>query len=225
MVCIRSHLHGEGSVDATRVLFDDERWSRMRWLLPTVLVERLGIEGLVDRTLISATDARPTRPQGHSLVSAMRWAIASMTVRAALRQTRRARHACAPSTLACSARVDLWHARELDRTRRHTESARGGGCRSGEDLLVVMSIRSSVRSMLYKQAPLRTRTSAYHPIVAPAQRLARCAHPRSEGQRQCSRAAFVEELIPRVQRAAPAAEAAASHSVLNARSCPPAVSG
>jgi hypothetical protein len=46
----------KGLPDATRVLFDDERAvANAGVLLPAVLADRLGIEGLVDRTVISAT--------------------------------------------------------------------------------------------------------------------------------------------------------------------------
>ena len=46
------HLHGEGSVGRTRVVFDDPRAvANAGVLLPAVLADRLGLEAVIDETV------------------------------------------------------------------------------------------------------------------------------------------------------------------------------
>jgi len=113
----------KGLPDATRVLFDDERVvANAGVLLPAMLAERLGIEGLVDRTVDLGDRAGAANPgrKVMSLVSAMTLGADCIDDCEVLRsgQTRAVlgHRVSAPSTLGTFLRAFTFgHVRQLDR--------------------------------------------------------------------------------------------------------------
>ena len=113
----------KGLPEATRVLFDDERVvANAGVLLPAMLAERLGIEGLVDRTVDLGDRAGAANPgrKVMSLVSAMVLGADCIDDCEVLRsgQTRAVlgHRVSAPSTLGTFLRAFTFgHVRQLDR--------------------------------------------------------------------------------------------------------------
>ena len=205
-----------GLSDAMRVLFDDERSvANAGALLPAVLAERLGIEGLVDRT-VDLGDREGAANPGRkvmSLVSAMCLGADCIDDCAVLRsgQTRAVLgHAvAAPSTLGTFLRAFTFgHVRQLDRVLAETLSrAWAAGAGPGEDQLVV-DMDSFVGEVYgYEKQGAGygyTHKRGYHPIVATRAGTGEVLHIRArKGSANTSRGAlrFVEELIARVARA------------------------
>jgi Transposase DDE domain group 1 len=206
----------KGLPDATRVVFDDERVvANAGVLLPAVLAERLGIEGLVDQAVDLGDrpgSANPGR-KVMTLVSAMVLGADCIDDCDVLRsgQTRAVLgHAvAAPSTLGTFLRAFTFgHVRQLDRVL--AESLRcawlaGGG--PGEERLVV-DVDSFVGEVYGADKGGAsygyTHKRGYHPIIATRAATGEVLHIRArKGSANTARGAlrFVEELIPRVARA------------------------
>ena len=159
-----------GLPDATRVVFDDERAvANAGVLLPAVLADRLGIEGLVDRTVdLGDRDgaANPGR-KVMTLVSAMCLGADCIDDCDVLRsgQTRAVlgHGVSAPSTLGTFLRAFTFgHVRQLDRVLADSlRRAWAAGAGPGDERLVVDVIRSLARYMaMTSRAPATdTRTS------------------------------------------------------------------
>ena len=205
-----------GLPDATRVLFDDERAvANAGVLLPAVLAERLGIEGLVERSvdLGDRDGAANAGCKVMSLVSAMALGADCIDDCDVLRsgQTRAVLgHAvAAPSTLGTFLRAFTFgHVRQLDRVLAEALCrAWASGAGPGDERLVV-DVDSFVGEVYgYEKQGAGygyTRKRGYHPIVATRAQTGEVLHIRArKGSANTSRGAlrFVEELIPRVARA------------------------
>jgi hypothetical protein len=205
-----------GLPDATRVLFDDERAvANAGVLLPAVLAERLGIEGLVERSvdLGDRDGAANAGCKVMSLVSAMALGADCIDDCDVLRsgQTRAVLgHAvAAPSTLGTFLRAFTFgHVRQLDRVLAEALCrAWAFGAGPGDERLVV-DVDSFVGEVYgYEKQGAGygyTRKRGYHPIVATRAQTGEVLHIRArKGSANTSRGAlrFVEELIPRVARA------------------------
>jgi Transposase DDE domain group 1 len=206
----------KGLPDATRVLFDDERAvANAGVLLPAVLAERLGIEVLVDRTVDLGDRpgaANPVR-KVMTLVSAMALGADCIDDCELLRsgQTRAVLgHAVtAPSTLGTFLRAfTLGHVRQLDRVLAESLSracSAGAGPGDGQLVVDVDSFVGEVYGYDKQGAGYGyTHKRGYHPILATRSGTGEVLHIRArKGSANTSRGAlrFVEELIPRVQRA------------------------
>ena len=167
-----------GLPDATRVLFDDERAvANAGVLLPAVLADRLGIEGLVDRTVdLGDRDgaANPGR-KVMTLVSAMCLGADCIDDCDVLRsgQTRAVlgHGVSAPSTLGTFLRAFTFgHVRQLDRVLADSlRRAWAAGAGPGDDRLVV-DVDSFVGEVYgYDKQGAGygyTHKRGYHPIVA-----------------------------------------------------------
>ena len=205
-----------GLSDAMRVLFDDERVvANAGVLLPALLADRLGIEGLVEET-VDLGDCEGAANPGRkvmSLVSAMCLGADCIDDCDVLRsgQTRAVLgHAvAAPSTLGTFLRAFTFgHVRQLDRVLAETLSrAWAAGAGPGDDQLVV-DVDSFVGEVYgYDKQGAGygyTHKRGYHPIVATRAETGEVLHIRArKGSANTSRGAlrFVEELIPRVARA------------------------
>ena len=206
----------KGLSDAMRVLFDDERVvANAGVLLPALLADRLGIEGLVEET-VDLGDCEGAANPGRkvmSLVSAMCLGADCIDDCDVLRsgQTRAVLgHAvAAPSTLGTFLRAFTFgHVRQLDRVLAETLSrAWAAGAGPGDDQLVV-DVDSFVGEVYgYDKQGAGygyTHKRGYHPIVATRAETGEVLHIRArKGSANTSRGAlrFVEELIPRVARA------------------------
>jgi hypothetical protein len=205
-----------GLPDATRVFFDDERAvANAGVLLPAVLAGRLGIEGLVDRTVDLGDRAGAANPgrKVMSLVSAMALGADCIDDCDVLRsgQTRAVlgHGVAAPSTLGTFLRAFTFgHVRQLDRVfAEGLRRAWATGAGPGADRLVV-DVDSFVGEVYgYDKQGAGygyTHKRGYHPILATRAGTAEVLHIRArKGSANTSRGAlrFVEELIPRVQRA------------------------
>jgi hypothetical protein len=206
----------KGLSDAARVVFDDERVvANAGVVLPAVLAGRLGIEALVDQTVdlgLRAGAANPGR-KVMTLVSAMALGADCFDDCDVLRsgQTRAVlgHGVAAPSTLGTFLRAFTFgHVRQLDRVLAESLSrawAAGAGP-GGERLIVdVDSFLGEVYGYDKQGAGYGyTHTRGYHPIVATRSGTGEVLHIRArKGSANTSRGAlrFVEELIPRVQRA------------------------
>jgi hypothetical protein len=206
----------KGLPDTTRVLFDDERAvANAGVLLPAVLAERLGIEGLVDRAVdLGDRDgaANPGR-KVMTLVSAMCLGADCIDDCDVLRsgQTRAVLgHAVvAPSTLGTFLRAFTFgHVRQLDRVLAEALGrawAAGAGPGDGRLVVDVDSFVGEVYGYDKQGAGYGyTHKRGYHPILATRSQTGEVLHIRArKGSANTSRGAlrFVEELIPRVQRA------------------------
>jgi Transposase DDE domain group 1 len=205
-----------GLPDATRVVFDDERVvANAGVLLPAVLAERLGIEGLVDG-MVDLGDREGAANPGRkvmTLLSAMALGADCIDDCDVLRsgQTRAVLgHAvAAPSTLGTFLRAFTFgHVRQLDRVLADSlRRAWAVGAGPGDDRLVV-DVDSFVGEVYgYDKQGAGygyTHKRGYHPIVATRSGTGEVLHIRArKGSANTSRGAlrFVEELIPRVQRA------------------------
>jgi DDE family transposase len=206
----------KGLPDATRVLFDDERAvANAGVLLPAVLAERLGIEGLVDRTVDLGERDGAAHP-GHkvmTLVSAMALGADCIddcdVLRSGQTQAVLGHVVAAPSTLGTFLRAFTFgHVRQLDKVLAECLCrAWAAGAGPGDDRLVV-DVDSFVGDVYGREKQGTgygyTHKLGYHPILATRAGTGEVLHIRArKGSANTSRGAlrFVEELIPRVARA------------------------
>jgi hypothetical protein len=206
----------KGLPDATRVVFDDERAvCNAGVVLPAMLAERLGIETLVDRTvdLGDRAGAANVGRKVMTLVSAMALGADCIDDCDVLRsgQTRAVlgHGVSAPSTLGTFLRAFTFgHVRQLDRVLAGClQRAWAAGAGPGGQRLVV-DVDSFVGEVYgYDKQGAGygyTHKRGYHPILATRSGTGEVLHIRArKGSANTSRGAlrFVEELIPRVQRA------------------------
>ena len=205
-----------GLPDATRVLFDDERVvANAGVLLPALLANRLGIEGLVEATVDLGDRDGAVNPgrKVMSLVSAMALGADCIDDCDLLRsgQTRAVLgHAvAAPSTLGTFLRAFTFgHVRQLDRVLAEALCrAWAAGAGPGDERLVVDvdSFVGEVYGYAKQGADYGyTHKRGYHPILATRAQTGEVLHIRArKGSANTARGAlrFVEELIPRVARA------------------------
>jgi len=205
-----------GLADATRVVFDDERVvANAGVMLPAMLAGRLGLEALVEQTVDLGERAGAANPgrKVMSLVSAMCLGADCIddcdVLRAGQTSAVLAHAVAAPSTLGTFLRAFTFgHVRQLDRVLAESLSrAWLAGAGPGEARLVV-DVDSFVGEVYgYEKQGAGygyTHTRGYHPIVATRSGTGEVLHIRArKGSANTSRGAlrFVEELIPRVQRA------------------------
>jgi hypothetical protein len=206
----------EGLADATRVVFDDERVvANAGVMLPALLAGRLGLATLVDQT-VDLGDRAGAANAGRkvmSLVSAMMLGADSIEDCDVLRSGQTSavlgHRVAAPSTLGTFLRAFTFgHVRQLDRVL--AESLRRAwlaGAGPGDDRLIV-DVDSFVGEVFgYDKQGAGfgyTHKRGYHPIIATRAGTGEVLHIRArKGSANTSRGAlrFVEELIPRVQRA------------------------
>ena len=205
-----------GLPDATRVVFDDERVvANSGVLLLAVLAGRLGIEGLVDRTvdLGDRSGAANAGRKVMTIVSAMALGADCIDDCDVLRsgQTRAVlgHRVTAPSTLGTFLRAFTFgHVRQLDKVLGDClRRAWAAGAGPGDERLVV-DVDSFVGEVYgYDKQGAGygyTHTRGYHPILATRAGTGEVLHIRArKGSANTSRGAlrFVEELIARVDRA------------------------
>jgi hypothetical protein len=206
----------KGLPDSTRVVFDDQRVvANAGVVLPAVLAGRLGIEALVDR-MVDLGDRLGAANPGRkvmTLVSAMMLGADCVDDCDVLRsgQTRvvLGHEVAAPSTLGTFLRAFTFgHVRQLDRVLAESLArAWAAGAGPGEDRLVV-DVDSFVGEVYgYDKQGAGygyTHKRGYHPILATRSGTGEVLHIRArKGQAHTARGVlrFVEELIPRVQRA------------------------
>jgi len=205
-----------GLPDATRVVFDDERVvANAGVMLPAVLADRLGIEAVVDRTVDLGERAGAANPgrKVMTLMSAMLLGSDCIDDCDVLRsgQTRAVlgHGVSAPSTLGTFLRAFTFgHVRQLDRVLAVClERAWAAGAGPGDERLIVDvdSFVGEVYGYAKQGAGYGyTHKRGYHPIVATRAQTGEVLHIRArKGSANTARGAlrFVEELIPRVQRA------------------------
>jgi hypothetical protein len=206
----------KGLPDATRVVFDDERVvANAGVLLPAVLADRLGIEALVEETVDLGDRAGAANPgrKVMSLVSAMTLGADCIddcdVLRAGQTSAVLGHRVAAPSTLGTFLRAFTFgHVRQLDRVLAESLSrAWAAGAGPGDQRLVV-DVDSFVGEVYgYDKQGAGygyTHRRGYHPIIATRAGTGEVLHVRArKGSANTSRGAlrFVEELIPRVQRA------------------------
>ena len=206
----------KGLPDSTRVVFDDQRAvANAGVVLPAVLAGRLGIEALVDRTVCLGDRAGAANPgrKVMTLVSAMMLGADCIDDCDVLRsgQTRAVlgHEVAAPSTLGTFLRAFTFgHVRQLDRVLAESLArAWAAGAGPGDDRLVV-DVDSFVGEVYgYDKQGAGygyTHKRGYHPILATRSGTGEVLHIRArKGQAHTARGVlrFVEELIPRVQRA------------------------
>jgi hypothetical protein len=205
-----------GLSDATRVVFDDERAvANAGVLLPALLADRLGIEGLVDQT-VDLGDREGAANPGRkvmTLVSAMALGADCIDDCDVLRSGQTVavlgHGVAAPSTLGTFLRAFTFgHVRQLDRVlAQGLARAWAAGAGPGDERLIV-DVDSFVGEVYGygKQGAGYgyTHQRGYHPIVATRSQTGEVLHIRArKGSANTSRGAlrFVEELIPRVRRA------------------------
>jgi len=206
----------KGLPDATRVVFDDERAvANAGVVLPAVLAGRLGIEAVVDQMvdLGDRTGAANPGRKVMTLVSAMALGADCVDDCDLLRsgQTRAVlgHGVSAPSTLGTFLRAFTFgHVRQLDRVLAESLCrawAAGAGPVDGRLVVDVDSFVGEVYGSDKQGAGYGyTHKRGYHPIVATRAETGEVLHIRArKGSANTSRGAlrFVEELIPRVQRA------------------------
>ena len=199
------------------MLFDDERAvANAGVLLPAALAGRLGIEGLVDRTVDLADRdgaANPGRKVMTLVISAMCLGADCIDDCDVLRSGHMlavlGHGVSAPSTLGTFLRAFTFgHVRQLDRVLADSlRRAWAAGAGPGDDRLVV-DVDSFVGEVYgYDKQGAGygyTHKRGYHPIVATRSETGEVLHIRArKGSAHPSRGAlrFVEELIPRVARA------------------------
>jgi hypothetical protein len=206
----------KGLSDATRVVFDDERVvANAGVMLPALLADRLGIEALVEEAvdLGDRAGAANVGRKVMTLVSAMVLGADCIEDCDVLRsgQTRAVlgHGVSAPSTLGTFLRAFTFgHVRQLDRVLAESLSrAWAAGAGPGDERLVV-DVDSFVGEVYgYDKQGAGygyTHKRGYHPIIATRAATGEVLHIRArKGSANTSRGAlrFVEELIPRVQRA------------------------
>ncbi len=205
-----------GLPDATRVVFDDERVVvNAGVLLPAVLAEGLGIEGLVEG-MVDLGDREGAANPGRkvmTLLSAMALGAdcidACHVLRSGQTRTVLGHAVAAPSTLGTFLRAFTFgHVRQLDRVLAEGLSrawAAGAGPGDGRLVVDVDSFVGEVYGYEKQGAGYGyTCKRGYHPIVATRSGTGEVLHIRArKGSANTSRGAlrFVEELIARVQRA------------------------
>ena len=206
----------KGLPDATRVVFDDERVvANSGVLLLAVLAGRLGIEGLVDRTVVLGDwpGAANAGRKVMTIVSAMALGADCIDDCDVLRsgQTRAVlgHRVTAPSTLGTFLRAFTFgHVRQLDKVLGDSlRRAWAAGAGPGDERLVV-DVDSFVGEVYgYDKQGAGygyTHKRGYHPILATRAGTGEVLHIRArKGSANTSSGAlrFVEELIPRVNRA------------------------
>ena len=204
------------SPDRFVVAFDDERVvANAGVMLPAVLADRLGIEAVVDRMVDLGDRAGAANPgrKVMSLVSAMTLGADCIDDCAVLRSGQTSavlgHGVAAPSTLGTFLRAFTFgHVRQLDRVLAESLSRAwlAGAGPGGERLVVdVDSFVGEVFGYDKQGAGYGyTHKRGYHPIIATRSGTGEVLHIRArKGSANTSRGAlrFVEELIPRVQRA------------------------
>ena len=206
----------KGLPDATRVVFDDERAvANAGVALPAVLADRLGIEALVDR-VVDLGDRPGAANAGRkvmTLVSAMALGADCIddcdVLRSGQTSSVLGHGVAAPSTLGTFLRAFTFgHVRQLDRVLGESlRRAWTAGAGPGDQRLVV-DVDSFVGEVYgYDKQGVGygyTHKRGYHPIIATRSGTGEVLHIRArKGSANTSRGAlrFVEELIPRVQRA------------------------
>jgi hypothetical protein len=206
----------KGLPDAARVVFDDERAvANAGVVLPLVLAGRLGIEAVVDRMVDLGDRAGAANPgrKVMTLVSAMALGADCIDDCDVLRSGQTGavlgHGVSAPSTLGTFLRAFTFgHVRQLDRVLADClERAWVAGAGPGDGRLVI-DVDSFVGEVYgYDKQGAGygyTHKRGYHPIVATRAGTGEVLHIRArKGSANTSRGAlrFVEELIPRVQRA------------------------
>jgi hypothetical protein len=205
-----------GLSDAARVVFDDERVvANAGVLLPALLADRLGVEALIDRTVDLGDRPGAANPgrKVMSLVSAMCLGADCIEDCDLLRsgQTRAVlgHRVAAPSTLGTFLRAfSFGHVRQLDRVLAESLCrawAAGAGPGARRLVVDVDSFVGEVYGYDKQGAGYGyTHKRGYHPIVATRAGTGEVLHIRArKGQAHTARGVlrFVEELIPRVQRA------------------------
>jgi hypothetical protein len=205
-----------GLSDATRVVFDDERAvANAGVMLPALLAGRLGLEALIDQTVClgDRAGAANSGRKVMSLVSAMTLGADCIDDCDVLRSGQTAavlgHRVAAPSTLGTFLRAFTFgHVRQLDRVLAESLSrAWSAGAGPGQERLVVDvdSFVGEVYGCDKQGAGFGyTHKRGYHPIVATRAGTGEVLHIRArKGSANTSRGSlrFVEELIPRVQRA------------------------
>jgi hypothetical protein len=206
----------KGLPDNTRVVFDDERAvANAGVVLPAVLAGRLGLEALIDATVVLGDRPGAAHPgrKVMTLVSAMALGADCIDDCDVLRsgQTRAVlgHGVSAPSTLGTFLRAFTFgHVRQLDRVLAVSLArAWAAGAGPGDDRLVV-DVDSFVGEVYGDQKQGAgygyTHKLGYHPILATRAGTGEVLHIRArKGSANTSRGAlrFVEELIPRVARA------------------------
>jgi hypothetical protein len=206
----------KGLADGARVVFDGERVvANAGVMLPAVLAGRLGIEALVDETVDLGDRSGAANPgrKVMSLVSAMCLGADCFEDCDVLRagQTRAVlgHRVAAPSTLGTFLRAFTFgHVRQLDRVLAESLTrawAAGAGPGEGRLVVDVDSFVGEVYGADKAGASYGyTHKRGYHPIIATRAGTGEVLHIRArKGSANTSRGAlrFVEELIPRVQRA------------------------
>jgi hypothetical protein len=205
-----------GLPDATKVVFDDERVvANAGVVLPAVLAGRLGLEALIDQSVDLGDRAGAANPgrKVMTLVAAMALGADCIDDCDVLRsgQTRAvlSHGVSAPSTLGTFLRAFTFgHVRQLDRVLAESLCrAWAAGAGPGDDQLVV-DVDSFVGEVYgYDKQGAGygyTHKRGYHPILATRAGTGEVLHIRArKGSANTSRGAvrFVEELIPRVERA------------------------
>jgi Transposase DDE domain group 1 len=206
----------KGLPDNTRVVFDDERAvANAGVVLPAVLAGRLGLEALIDATVVLGDRPGAAHPgrKVMTLVSAMALGADCIDDCDVLRsgQTRAVlgHGVSAPSTLGTFLRAFTFgHVRQLDRVLAVSLArAWAAGAGPGDDRFVV-DVDSFVGEVYGDQKQGAgygyTHKLGYHPILATRAGTGEVLHIRArKGSANTSRGAlrFVEELIPRVARA------------------------
>jgi hypothetical protein len=206
----------KGLPDAARVLFDDERAvANAGVLLPSVLAERLGFEALVEE-IVHLGDRDGAANPGRkvmTLVSAMAVGADCIDDCDVLRSGQTAavlgHVVAAPSTLGTFLRAFTFgHVRQLDKVLAECLCrawAAGAGPGNGRLVVDVDSFVGEVYGNDKQGTGYGyTHKLGYHPILATRSGTGEVLHIRArKGSANTSRGAlrFVEELIPRVQRA------------------------
>jgi hypothetical protein len=206
----------KGLSDTAGVVFDDERVvANAGLLLPAVLAGRLGLEALVNETVGLGDRAGAANPgrKVMTLVSAMCLGADCIddcdVLRSGQTQAILGHGVAAPSTLGTFLRgFTFGHVRQLDRVLAESlRRAWAAGAGPGEERLVV-DVDSFV-GQVYGSGKQGagygyTHKLGYHPILATRAGTGEVLHIRArKGSANTARGAlrFVEELIPRLQRA------------------------
>jgi hypothetical protein len=205
-----------GLPDNTRVVFDDERAvANAGILLPAVLAGRLGIEALIDQTVVLGERPGAAHPgrKVMTLVSAMALGADCIddcdVLRAGQTSAVLGHGVSAPSTVGTFLRAFTFgHVRQLDRVLAVSLArAWAAGAGPGNERLIV-DVDSFVGEVFgaEKQGASYgyTHRLGYHPILATRAGTGEVLHIRArKGSANTSRGAlrFVEELIPRLARA------------------------
>jgi hypothetical protein len=207
--------------DSVAVEFDDERLvANAGVMLTSTLIERLGLERLVDRTVELGDRPGAARPGRKvcSLLHAMALGADSIddcdVLRAGGTEALLGHRAMGPSTLGTFLRsFTFGHVRQLDRVLAESiERAWSAGAGPGTERLVIDidSFFGEVHGYEKQGAGFAyTGERGYHPLLATRSRTGEALHIRQrKGRAGSGRGAlrFVQELIARVRRAGAAGE-------------------